>query len=365
MNFNKTKYFILLLTLTTVFLLINNRQRALNSIPISGDIKLVLTQDSIDTQAYNVGNDWVYGIEINDKYGLNENKQIKIDTNINNELKIRFMAEEKDTSSDYGTYVKTVKVSDLKINGSTKYDIPIHVREDNGRYTGNTANITFHVSIQRVLNIHEIFEKQVVSLFVLIIILLLPILLILYVSKKSSSGKGEKVNNTKKNIDTENLTVLLLQNISENIKKIVNNDYRIKDLDLTNSDRNYVFHELFIINIYVVNIVLSGDKYKGVKDGIIKDLKFHLIKFVSQSASLTGQEKIDFLTYINNRIKEYSSISEEHSEATYLQVLGRTMLSNLKNEATWDSSSIYIMVLEYSNLISVFANLLGNYEIIN
>lgn len=95
---------------------------------------------------HSVGNEWKYGVRYNDEYISSSSKIVITDSPT--EIELVAFATELDKWNDYGkTYITfdALKVGQKQ----TKYATVI-VRENEGRYTGNTAKWYFEITIERI-----------------------------------------------------------------------------------------------------------------------------------------------------------------------------------------------------------------------
>lgn len=94
--------------------------------------------------AYNnhVGNEWELSAEANGK-SLDRNQELKVNVTKNNPLKISAFAVEDDKIPDYGSNYRIVKLSELYNKKTITITIKVLVRENRGRYSGNTAKWVF------------------------------------------------------------------------------------------------------------------------------------------------------------------------------------------------------------------------------
>lgn len=92
-----------------------------------------------------VGNEWFYGASVNEQ-SISKNKTLSFSVNDQESIVIKCTVQEQDKVSDYGNASKTIKPSEIteeKVIVLT----PI-VRENRGRYSGNTAKWEFKFRIK-------------------------------------------------------------------------------------------------------------------------------------------------------------------------------------------------------------------------
>lgn len=100
--------------------------------------------DATQTHNDHVGDDWINTISINGTVlELGQSKKINISEG---DLEIECHAVENDDYPDKGSDYIIVSYSDLQI-GNNVYETSFSVREDNGKYTGNTSGWTYTVKV--------------------------------------------------------------------------------------------------------------------------------------------------------------------------------------------------------------------------
>lgn len=112
-------------------------------------VKVSVKLQSIDCISNNhVGNEWVFGCTVNKKE-LAEGHALTITTTPSGKINIVSTAEEEDSIPDIGSRTLTVSVSKLKAGKDTSYTSQVTVKENRGRYSGNTAVWKFTYVIKR------------------------------------------------------------------------------------------------------------------------------------------------------------------------------------------------------------------------
>lgn len=102
---------------------------------------------TIDLEYNNsVGNEWEYGVRYNDEYIASESKIVI--ANSPTEIEIVAFVTELDDWNDYGTTLVTFDV--LKVGQKQTKRATVIVRENEGRFTGNTAEWSFEITIERI-----------------------------------------------------------------------------------------------------------------------------------------------------------------------------------------------------------------------
>jgi len=124
------------------------RDSILRAIPANNiiDLQISFTKDL----EYNnsVGNEWIFDIEINgNKFNNNENSKT-LSFKTNDKLKINAKVIEADNISDVGRNSIEIDLKKLDLSKKNTFEIPVIVRENRGRYSGNTAmwNLKFSIS---------------------------------------------------------------------------------------------------------------------------------------------------------------------------------------------------------------------------
>ena len=116
----------------------------------SSKVKISVTLESIECISNNhVGNDWGFNCTVNKK-DLSEGDSIEISTTLSGKITIKSTAEEYDKYPDIGSKSLTISVSKLKPNTDNTYSSSVTVRENRGRYSGNTATWKFIYIIQKL-----------------------------------------------------------------------------------------------------------------------------------------------------------------------------------------------------------------------
>ena len=96
-----------------------------------------------------VGNDWSLYSVVVDRNPVSYGGTVKV--HVGDVIKVSMMIEEYDKDScDYGTYSEEIKVPDIAINRGFNSKGTIYVREDRGRYSGNSAPVSCELNFVRV-----------------------------------------------------------------------------------------------------------------------------------------------------------------------------------------------------------------------
>lgn len=108
------------------------------------NIKIQLTNRYLNYNNH-VGHDWGTAIEVGE---INlKSKSAKIALKSDDEILIRASATEFDSISDYGSKSLKLSYKDLERGESYKYALSVIVRENRGRYSGNTAEWIFNIKV--------------------------------------------------------------------------------------------------------------------------------------------------------------------------------------------------------------------------
>ena len=94
-----------------------------------------------------VGNEWGTSVEINNKE-LNYGDEVNVSLTSSNSLKLSVYVTEFDSIPDNGSNSKSIKLKDRKRGGKT-ITVSATVRENRGRYSGNTAKWVFVFEIYK------------------------------------------------------------------------------------------------------------------------------------------------------------------------------------------------------------------------
>lgn len=126
-------------------------------IPEDGMITVFYSINAAITENNSVGNEWdeevsINGIDIYDGEG-------EIEVNAKEPFTIITTAVEDDKYPDVGSEMTIIYYANDEILEGVNKDINVKVREDDGRYAGNTANIKFTVQLQRLIDEIVIPEK--------------------------------------------------------------------------------------------------------------------------------------------------------------------------------------------------------------
>lgn len=77
------------------------------------------------------------------------NDQIKVTVNSNERIKIScHLSETKEKYNDYASESIDLSYSELLGYKNDGFYVPVKIRESNGRYAGNTAQMNFYISIK-------------------------------------------------------------------------------------------------------------------------------------------------------------------------------------------------------------------------
>lgn len=107
---------------------------------VNVEIKL----ESATLQSNNhVGNEWSCSAKVNGKK-IEEGKSISLKCAKGSKITLAAAATENDKIPDTGSSSKTIKVSTLKAGEAAKYPVKVVVKENRGRYSGNTATWVFN-----------------------------------------------------------------------------------------------------------------------------------------------------------------------------------------------------------------------------
>lgn len=136
------------------------KERALMKIPENGEILLKVKLSNIDlVQNNHVGWDWSTIDGYINKIKVEEGDTQEIKCKLSDEIYLIGYAEEHDSIPDKGYNIECVSVNKLDLLSKNKYSVFVVVRENRGRYSGNTAIFKFDFEIVRKVNILEILKS--------------------------------------------------------------------------------------------------------------------------------------------------------------------------------------------------------------
>jgi len=111
----------------------------------SSNITLNISYDAYLSYNNHVGNEWSYSADISGTYTNDGNNII---VNSGDTITINCYVSESDSVMDYGYNSFTIDPSKLS-KGKSTYTCDVVVRENRGRYSGNTAGWTFTFEINK------------------------------------------------------------------------------------------------------------------------------------------------------------------------------------------------------------------------
>ncbi|MBQ8293741.1 MAG: hypothetical protein IJX78_08080 [Bacilli bacterium] len=113
---------------------------------INENEKYIVKFTSVIIKNNSVGNEWIEGIKYENTYiGSGDT----IEHKANNVLSlIAFAIEEDDSGDDYGS--NTIEFSKIEIGEKTSKTVVVEVVENKGKYKGNTAEVEFTITIERI-----------------------------------------------------------------------------------------------------------------------------------------------------------------------------------------------------------------------
>lgn len=127
------------------------------SVPISNmeKVGIKITYDCHLLQNNSVGNEWITGLIINDEEIYSSYEGFFKPNSI---IKITAFAIEDDTYPDVGAKKISIPIKALDNKSKIERSINTVVREDRGRYTGNTATWQFNITVERKVRIKDILS---------------------------------------------------------------------------------------------------------------------------------------------------------------------------------------------------------------
>lgn len=107
--------------------------------------KFVVTYSARLSYNNHVGDSWSYGLSCNGEH-IKSGAAVKSTTK--SSLSVTAFAREQDTYSDYGS--TTITFKSLDVGEKQSKEICVTVRENRGRYSGNTAKWKFTIIVERI-----------------------------------------------------------------------------------------------------------------------------------------------------------------------------------------------------------------------
>ena len=134
--------FITLLLVTSAFSYIPSEAAA-------AKVKVSVTLSSIECESNDhVGNEWGFGCTVNKKT-LDEGDSMDVEITSAGKITLVCKAVEDDSIPDVGTKTLTIPVSKLSAGQTKEYTVRVTVRENRGRYSGNTAVWNFNFDVKK------------------------------------------------------------------------------------------------------------------------------------------------------------------------------------------------------------------------
>ena len=130
---------VLILPVSLEIIYFIKRDSVLKSIPANNIVNLQIDYNKSLIYNNSVGNEWFFEVYINDaKFKYNENSKI-LDFNINDNINIIAKVTESDNIPDIGMNSLKINLKSIDFAKKNTFTIPVVVRENRGRYSGNTA----------------------------------------------------------------------------------------------------------------------------------------------------------------------------------------------------------------------------------
>jgi len=121
-------------------------------------VKATLNVDMVSNNS--VGNSWLFEGNINGNK-ITSGQTIKFNTSLAKEINVSAKAIESDSIPDAGTNSTRFSVNNLRTQNVATIPVEVTVRENRGRYSGNTARWKFSFKLEREIP----FSKVISSLF--------------------------------------------------------------------------------------------------------------------------------------------------------------------------------------------------------
>lgn len=106
----------------------------------------IITYDTHLVRNNHVGDSWGCGLEYSGEY-IESEHQIKCSA-VMRKIPVKAVAIEYDSYNDYGAVWVDLELPD--VGKSTVEEVSVTVRENRGRYSGNTAQWIFKITIERI-----------------------------------------------------------------------------------------------------------------------------------------------------------------------------------------------------------------------
>lgn len=163
-------------------------------------------------------------------------------------------------------------------------------------------------------------------------------------------------------VNTEQMGEVLYCTAISRTKAFLEDDSVLEGVGLENEDRNYLFQELVIVNMFVLITVFERSEVSDRQRNEILD-KMHALLF-GDPFEVSNKEVKAFLAYASQRYSEYNDATQSNREANWLRLLAKRVTNNLRREVVCDEIAVMNMAIELTSSFKFTPGLLKEYEII-
>jgi hypothetical protein len=133
--------------------------RVIARTPVNGQDIIKIKFNSVDLIYNNhVGNQWSYYAFVNDNK-LKKGKSIVLSNNYSQNIYLQAKAVEEDSVPDVGSSNITINISKINFRKKNNYPVEVTVRENRGRYSGETAKLRFNFTVKRSIKFTYIIKN--------------------------------------------------------------------------------------------------------------------------------------------------------------------------------------------------------------
>jgi len=157
------------------------------------------------------------------------------------------------------------------------------------------------------------------------------------------------------------LFVFVLTTVTNSLK----NKEVLEDLGVEKMDKNSLFREMIIINMFATiqqfqGMLNDGNLENEVLDYMHEAYYKNLIEQLNFSKEQVTEERFHVL----KRYREYSGAMKEKKGPNWLWPLSDRMLNNLRHEETKDAIAMAYLTTIFSELMVVLPEMISKYEIV-
>ncbi|KGK88588.1 hypothetical protein [Clostridium sp. HMP27] len=142
-----------------IVLYLHGKKQAINNLPKDKQILFTVRLDNISLiENDSVGDDWKFEADING-IKVKQDESVQVLVNPTDKLNFNVKAEELDKIPDVGTNNTSKDVTQLNLSEKNLYSTEVTVKENKGRYIGNTAKWKFDWIISRKINLSDVVRN--------------------------------------------------------------------------------------------------------------------------------------------------------------------------------------------------------------